>query len=613
MTRDVWAWSLRPGLLLVQADHVVRAGGGARCSIGAGQPATSTRRVIGGDGDAQPARGGPVVDDLVGVEAMDDRSLDVQLGDLASEVVSVPPGLGVARDHLDVDAALDGLEACRWIRDPAMGATTDGALWAELAEDGLLVTRPEVTVGGMRLRGRAGAETLAMDVLGLLVAMVAAAFAVGVIEVQRHGPGGGAVFGGTLLRLLVCLPVFVVALAATRHPMRAQLRSTVGWHVGQVVGPLAAGGLVSLVLWQVVHLSGVSEPSVDGVLFTCAAGVVSVGACRSIVHGRPRRTGGRARRVVIVGSGVVAGRVAQSLGARGDTEVVGFVDDDPVDRRQWLGTLDALTEVCRGHGADHVVVAFSSARAERLVDALRPLQGTLPISVVPRLFDVLPSSATVSELGAGIPALTMAPSTLGWWPTMLKRAVDVTGATAALIALSPVLLGAALAVRVSSRGPVVLRQTRIGRYGQEFKMYKFRTMVVDQPIARSTASASEVADGPFFKLKRDPRVTRAGRWLRRASIDELPQLVNVLLGHMSLVGPRPFLPEDSANIRGWASRRYSVRPGVTGLWQVSGRNDVSFDDMCRLDHLYVACWSVGLDLRILVRTVRAVLAGHGAY
>lgn len=551
--------------------------------------------------------------DGVGVGGRDDRAFEGEReSHVAARVASASEG---ARSPgcLDVSPVPEQLGVDGPGGDRSLGPTSDEALWAELAGDGLVVRSPEVTVGGVPRRRRAGVEALAMDVLGLLVAiMVGAAFAVGAVEVERHGPGGGAVFGGTLLRLLVCLPVLVVALASTRQPVRAQLRSTMGWHMGQVVGSLGVGGLASLVLWQVVHLSGVSEPSVDAVLVTCVASVVTVGGCRSIGHGAPRRKKGRARRVVVVGSGVVAGRVAQCLGASGDV-VVGFVDDDPIDRERWLGKLEHLSDVCQRSGADHVVVAFSMAPAKRLLDALRPLQGTLPISVIPRLFDVLPASATVTDLGAGIPALTMAPSTLGWWPTMLKRTVDVVGAAAALIALSPVLLAAALAVRLSSRGPVVLRQRRIGRYGEQFTMVKFRTMVVDRPRVPRGASTAEVAEGPFFKLKCDPRVTRVGRWLRRTSIDELPQLLNVLLGQMSLVGPRPFLPEDSAHIRGWASRRYSVRPGVTGLWQVSGRNDLTFDDMCRLDHLYVACWSFGLDLRILARTVRAVLAGHGAY
>lgn len=584
---------------------------------------TGTGRALGGDGAAWPAKGEPVTDDLLGVGELDGHSVDVRLGDLAEGdlvegclvegATAVAPGLGAGPGCQEAGPALDGRGTSAPGADLSMGTVSDGELWAELAGDAMSLTAPEVSLGGMRLRGQAGAEALAMDVFGVLVAMVVAAFTVGAIEVQRHGPGGGAVFGGTLLRLVVCLPVFVTVLASTRRPVRAQLRSTVGSHMGQVAGPLAAGGLAALVLLRVLHLFGVSEPGLDSVLLTCAAGVASVGICRSIVHGVPRRQGRRARRVVVVGTGMVAGRVADCLRAAGDTEMLGFVDDDPIDRTQWLGRLDRLTEICDRSGADHVVVAFSAAPAERLVDALRPLQGTLPISVVPRLFDVLPASVTMSELGTGLPALTMAPSALGWWPTVLKRTMDVVGASAGLLCLWPVLVGAAVAVRASSRGPVVLRQTRIGRYGQEFRMYKFRTMVVDRPAVHPAGATFDVADGPFFKLKRDPRVTGVGRWLRRTSIDELPQLVNVLMGHMSLVGPRPFLPQDSAHIRGWAARRYSVRPGVTGLWQVSGRNDVTFDDMCRLDHLYVACWSVGLDLRVLVRTVRAVLAGRGAY
>jgi exopolysaccharide biosynthesis polyprenyl glycosylphosphotransferase len=491
--------------------------------------------------------------------------------------------------------------------------------WGELWPEGVVGDQRDLgpgTLGPVVAHGRpgrrAGAEALAMDLLGLLVGALVAAGAAGAAQVHRLGSGGGAVFGGQLLRLLVCLPVVAAVLARSRSPLRSQLRTTAGREIGVVVGPMAAGGLAALVLWGLLHDAGFVPPRFATVVTWCAVGTFTVGLARSVHHAPPRRSGRRARHVVIVGTGMVAERVAERLVAAGDTEVLGFVDDDPVDGARWLGPLHDLVGICRSRSVDHVVVAFSRSPAERLIEALRPLQGVLPISVVPRLFDVLPATASISDLGSGLPAVSVAPATLGWWPQLVKRAMDLAGAVVGLVVAAPVLAVAAAAVRLSSPGPVFLKQVRIGRDGQPFTMLKLRTMREDVPTPADT-EPTDVAQGPFRKLKRDPRVTPVGRILRRTSVDELPQLVNVLLGHMALVGPRPFVPEDSANIAGWAARRYHVKPGLTGLWQVSGRNDITFEEMCRLDQLYVSCWSVGLDARILLRTLRVVLTGRGAY
>ena len=281
-------------------------------------------------------------------------------------------------------------------------------------------------------------------------------------------------------------------------------------------------------------------------------------------------------------------------------------------RDAWASCSD-LSLVCEREGVDHVLVAFSRSQPEDIIDALRPLQGRVAITVVPRLFDVLPATANLHDLGSGLTGISVAPVSFGWGSRVAKRTIDLAGAVSALILLSPLLLILALAIKATSRGPVLFRQMRVGKKSQGFSMLKFRSMIIEDSVPHPSSAGSEAATGPFPKLKDDPRVTSVGRILRRTSLDELPQLWNVLRGEMSLVGPRPFVPDDDVWITDWAQRRYSVRPGITGLWQVSGRNNLTFAEMCRLDSLYVSCWSAGLDFRILLRTVRAIAGGSGAY
>ncbi len=203
-------------------------------------------------------------------------------------------------------------------------------------------------------------------------------------------------------------------------------------------------------------------------------------------------------------------------------------------------------------------------------------------------------------------SLFLAP--LPWW----KRLEDLLGALLALAALAPLMLALALAVACTSPGPVIYRQARVGQGGRVFQFYKFRTMVVDAEIRQDELAAHNLRQGPAFKLARDPRVTPLGRFLRRFSLDELPQLVNVLKGDMSLVGPRPPLPREVAKYQGWQLRRLEVRPGITGLWQVSARHEADFDKWVRLDILYARRCSPWTDLKIICRTIPAVLGGKGA-
>jgi exopolysaccharide biosynthesis polyprenyl glycosylphosphotransferase len=215
--------------------------------------------------------------------------------------------------------------------------------------------------------------------------------------------------------------------------------------------------------------------------------------------------------------------------------------------------------------------------------------------------------------GQSVPLFELKPPVFDGIDFALKRTFDVVVASLTVLVLSPLLLGIALAIRLTSRGPVLYRSVRPGIGGAPFACLKFRTMYADAERRQAELEAHNEASGALFKIRDDPRITRVGRLLRRFSLDELPQLINVLKGDMSLVGPRPLPQRDFDQLEDWHKKRYLVLPGITGLWQVSGRSDLDFDDLVRLDFLYLERWSVSLDLTILVKTVPAVLTRRGAF
>ncbi len=237
----------------------------------------------------------------------------------------------------------------------------------------------------------------------------------------------------------------------------------------------------------------------------------------------------------------------------------------------------------------------------------------MTLRLVPSSLDMLHRRGQ-PEVIAGLPTLRLEAPLLSGWDYRCKRGLDFVGAIAGLVALSPLFLGVAIAVKLSSPGPVFFRQDRVGLHGQMFRMWKFRTMVVGAAAEQALLEEQNEADGVLFKMKDDPRVTPVGRFLRRTSLDELPQLINVLLGQMSLVGPRPLTRRDVERFDPWHHARHQVLPGITGLWQVSGRSQIAaFNDAARLDLYYIDNWSLNLDLEILLETAKIVLLRQGAY
>jgi exopolysaccharide biosynthesis polyprenyl glycosylphosphotransferase len=330
---------------------------------------------------------------------------------------------------------------------------------------------------------------------------------------------------------------------------------------------------------------------------------------RSAVVG-PRRPRRRPQRILILGSGPVAKRVAGRLERSPGVTVVGLVDDDPAAGEKVLGHLEELPALCALHDVDRVLDAFPNAPSHKTTEAFRRMPRPVAISVVPRLFEMFSWRSTVEELD-GMPLLHVASPQHTRLARAAKRIMDIVGAAIGLVALSPLLVGIAIAIKLTSPGPVLFRQLRTGREGHPFTILKFRTMYDDAEARRHEMADRNEMDGPIFKMRHDPRATRIGRLLRRTSLDELPQLVNVLRGDMSLVGPRPFPLDESEKIDGWATTRFRVRPGITGLWQVCGRNQLTYDDLRHLDSIYVASWSLWWDLRILLQTPGCVLGGRG--
>ncbi len=349
-------------------------------------------------------------------------------------------------------------------------------------------------------------------------------------------------------------------------------------------------------------------------------GIIYIWALRELytrVTGRLLELAGYRRRALLVGSGKHIEAVAHALGARARTAVdlVGYISLTPRPQNglRSLGKLDQLSDVLGAEGIDEVIIAdpdFPQERALDLVD--RCHQRGVTVHVAPSTMEILVDRAEFVP-GESVPLFTLRPPVFEGIDYAVKRSFDLVLSSAGLVALSPLLLTIAVAIRLSSRGPVLYRSVRPGMAGKPFHCLKFRTMGRDADQTQDDLESLNESSGALFKIRRDPRLTRVGRLLRRFSLDELPQLVNVVRGEMSLVGPRPLPMRDFDRLEDWHKKRYLVLPGITGLWQVSGRSELDFDDLVRLDFLYLERWSIFLDLSILLKTIPAVLSRRGAY
>ncbi|MFN2140249.1 MAG: sugar transferase [Candidatus Promineifilaceae bacterium] len=353
--------------------------------------------------------------------------------------------------------------------------------------------------------------------------------------------------------------------------------------------------------------------------------VVLLGLARLLRHwllGVLYRHGTLVDDVVVIGSGEVGRGVIRTLMARPDLgfRIVGYLDDGTGEnnlgsgRVPHLGSYKDLRTVLQEHPSTHsVFVALPGDMNRQILAIMRVAQSqNVGTQVVPDLLQMSLNRVEFNNM-SGIPVLGMREVRISSAGRIVKRAMDLS--VALLLSIPALIVGTliAAAIKLDSEGPIFYMGMRVGKDGKQFKMYKFRSMVADADEQKLALAAQNEADGPIFKIKDDPRLTRVGRVLRRTSLDELPQLYNVLLGQMSMVGPRPPLPEEVEEYKPWHKQRLTVIGGMTGLWQVSGRSDLTFDELCLLDIYYIENWSLPLDIRILLQTVPYVLFGRGAY
>lgn len=427
-------------------------------------------------------------------------------------------------------------------------------------------------------------------------------------------------FVGLSAYLAVQLGLMVVLLAV--YGVKGLYRPTLGrtWldEVGTIFSGATTGVAVLVVLVFYFRPLALSRLVF---IYSWLLIIIFLSAARLAEHslrGQLRQRGRGLQRTLIVGGGTLGRMIMQNIVARPDLgyQALGFIDDgqrEDIGPFKALGTTEDIPRVVAEHGVEELIVALPAASHQKVVEIIDYCQKKgICFRLVPDFYELSLDRVHVDGLH-GIPLIAMKERSLQGWNQVLKRGMDAGLAALLVVLTAPLTALIALAIKLDSPGPVFFRQVRVGRGGRCFVAHKFRSMRVGAEEEFGQVAALNEATGPIFKVKRDPRVTRVGRLLRRTSLDELPQLFNVWRGDMSLVGPRPPIPQEVEKYADWHRKRLEVSPGVTGMWQVSGRSNLTFDEMVLLDLWYIQNWSLGLDLKILLRTLPAVIFAKGAY
>lgn len=383
--------------------------------------------------------------------------------------------------------------------------------------------------------------------------------------------------------------------------------------------------MITVGAWLVFAAAWASEladPDFPKLALFWVLAITLVSTARGAARAYCRRQIAYIQNTVIVGAGDVGQLMARKILKHPEygINLVGFVDDEPKERQDDLEHLTLLGPTYRLPGfvrlldIERVVIAFSNDAHEDTLDLIRVLKDLdVQVDIVPRMFELLGPTAKIHTV-EGMPVVGLPPFRLSRSSKLLKRGIDVALSLLAVVALAPVFGVVALLIRLTSPGPVFFRQVRMGTDEKTFRIYKFRTMVADaeerkHEVAHLNQHLRNGGDARMFKVLNDPRITPIGHFLRRTSLDELPQLFNVIKGEMSLVGPRPLILDEDQHVSSWARQRLSLKPGITGPWQVLGRSGIPFDEMVKLDYLYVTGWSLYNDLKLIIRTLPVSLRG----
>jgi exopolysaccharide biosynthesis polyprenyl glycosylphosphotransferase len=458
---------------------------------------------------------------------------------------------------------------------------------------------------------------LAADVVGLLTAyVVAITLAPPASSVDRVAPIWEVVL------FVATIPLWIL-LARVHGLYDRDEERTDHSTVDDIVGVVQVVTLGTWGFLVLTHLTGLPYPNLGRLVIFWFLAIFLVPILRAISRAIGRRQAAYIQNVIIVGSGYVARLLAEKIEKHSEygLRVVGFVDRDAGyaganGKIPLIGSTDDLPALVHEYGAQRVAIAFSTDSHDQTLQVIRSVQDIdLQIDIVPRMFEVLGTNAQMHTI-EGIPLVGLPSPRLSGSSRFLKRSLDFTAAALGLVLFAPLFLVVAVAIKVDSRGPVFFRQVRMGAGGRTFRVFKFRTMVADAETLKPNIAHLNMhngGDSRMFKVPEDPRVTRVGRSLRRWRIDELPQLLNVLSGRMSLVGPRPLILEEDQHVSSWARRRLDLKPGMTGLWQVLGASDIPFEEMTKLDYLYVTNWSLREDLRLIFLTLPALTRARAAY
>jgi len=485
------------------------------------------------------------------------------------------------------------------------------------AESPILDLVPSTPTGHNTPRGWLMRRLLALaDVTGLTVAFV---FAVSLAD--DHPLDALTSEPWLLLGFALSLPLWVMLARVHGLYERDEDRSdhsTIDDFVG-VFHVVTVGTWLAVVVSLVTDAPDLSLGRIV-VFWALAIGLIPL--FRALMRYLGRKNAAYVQNVLIVGSGNVARLLAEKIDRHPEygLHVTGFVDRDigpqNGDPLQLVGAPEDLPRLIREHDIERVIFAFSTDSHEQLLDLVNSVQdANVQVDIVPRLFEALGTNTQLHTI-EGVQLVGLPGTRLSSSSRFLKRTLDLAGATLGLVLLSPVFAATAIWIKLDSRGPVFFRQVRMGADEREFRIYKFRTMTHDADELKEAVahlSMHRDADPRMFKVPNDPRVTRAGAFLRRWRIDELPQLFNVVRGEMSLVGPRPLILEEDSYVEARARRRLDLKPGMTGLWQVLGASDIPFDEMTKLDYLYVTNWSLREDVRLILLTLPSLARSRSAY